>query len=284
MSRGLLREPLLHFTLIGALLFGIDALFTDENTSRDEIIVSQSRIDHLAAVFERGWQRPPTAQELNGLVESYIREEVLYREALNMGLDRDDTVIRRRLRMKMEFLARDLIDAVEPGDEILQRYFHQHADKYRQAARFSFRQLYFDAGARDSAAADARSALAQLNAGAVAAHFGDSHLLQSEYVEETASRVDRLFGEGFATRLSQLPRGRWAGPVQSAYGLHLVYIEAFAPQQAADFSTVRPQVLRDWQAQEQKNILRSQYDAYRSNYHVRIEGELRAEPGEVALK
>lgn len=284
MSRGLLRDPLLHFMLIGGLLFGVDSLFTNENTNRDKIIVSQSRIDHLAAVFERGWQRQPTETELEGLVQNFIREEVLYREALKLGLDSDDTVIRRRLRMKMEFLAHDLINAVEPGDTVLQTYFAEHQEDYLQPPRFSFRQLYFDTGARASPGEDIRAALVQLNDGAPVDRFGDSNLLQARYTEESATRVENLFGRGFAARLSQLPRGRWAGPVESAYGLHLVFLEAYEPQRPMAFDSVRAQVLRDWQGQEQKNILQTQYEAYRSNYDVRIEGELRGRSGGVALK
>ncbi|SHF59550.1 PPIC-type PPIASE domain-containing protein [Microbulbifer donghaiensis] len=282
MSNKLLGDPLVHFMLIGGLLFGINALFSEENAARDEIVVSQSQIDHLAAVFERGWQRPPSEGELDGLVENFIREEVLYREAQKLGLDQNDTVIRRRLRMKMEFLARDLVNAVEPGDTVLQTYFGEHRESYRQPARLTFRQLYFDSGARASASDDARSALIQLNNGAEADDFGDSNLLRAEYTEESAGRVDRLFGEGFAAQLGELPSGRWAGPLQSAYGLHLVYLEAYEPQRPAAFAPVRAQVLRDWQLEEQKNILRRQYEAYRATYDVRIEGELRDGTGQVA--
>ncbi|WP_323846865.1 peptidylprolyl isomerase [Microbulbifer magnicolonia] len=284
MKATLMREPLFHFALLGAFLFGINALFAKEDAERDEIVVSQDRVDHLAAVFERGWQRPPTGEELQGLIENYIREEVLYREALKLELDRDDTVIRRRLRMKMEFLAKDLIDAVEPGEKALKSYFANKAQDYLRPAQFSFRQFYFDSQVRQSAADDARAALAALNGGAPADDVGDSNLLPQRLSQESAGRVDRLFGAGFAAQLSELPQGRWAGPVESAYGLHLVFVETYEPQRPADFAAVRPQVLRDWQAEEKKRILQTQYDTYRSAYKVRIEGEARISTGEVALK
>ncbi|WP_237066596.1 peptidyl-prolyl cis-trans isomerase [Microbulbifer guangxiensis] len=284
MSHSVLREPLLHFTLIGALLFGISTFFTDDDTRRDEIVVTQSRIDHLAAVFERRWQRPPTEQELSGLVDNFVREEVLYREAINLGLDRDDTVIRRRLRMKMEFLARDLIDAIEPGEQVLRDYFSANAERYRQPAQINLRQIYFNRGAHDNPEAAIETARALLSEGVSASELGDSSLLQRHLEGQTTDQLDRLFGEGFASQLETLPRGEWAGPVESAYGLHLVLLESVRSEQPADFEDVASIVLRDWQSEEQKKILEAQYDSYRSAYELRVEGKLERASEEVALQ
>lgn len=284
MKNRLLRDPLLHFAIAGALLFGISAAFQHgRDSSGGEIRISQNRIDHLAAVFARGWQRPPTAAELQGLVDDYVREEVLYREALNLGLDRDDTVIRRRLRLKMELLAKDLVDAVDPGEPLLQRYFTQHRQDYLRPARLTFRQLYFNSDRRGAAAtADARTALARLRAGASADDIGDSNLLQKRYADQTPARIDRVFGDSFAAALRELPRGQWSGPVASAYGQHLVFIEAFTPQRPAEFAEVRAQVLRDWQEQQQKDILQQQYETLKAKYQILIDGEIRGATSEVA--
>lgn len=284
MPARILRDPLFHFMLIGALLFGLNAFFAEEGGNRHELVVSQSRIDHLAAIFERRWQRQPTRAELDRLVENFVREEVLYREALKMGLDSDDTVIRRRLRMKMEFLARDLVDAVEPGDRVLQAYFAKHADKYQRPAEFSFQHIYFGHERRGSLDSEIETARARLHEGVPPEQIGDTTLLQRRYTAETGSRVGRLFGEGFAAQLSKLPEGEWVGPVRSAYGTHLVYLEHYLPQRPAEFAEVRAAVLRDWQADERKSILQAQYEAYRSGYDVRIEGEIPAPDSEVALK
>ncbi|WP_250459500.1 peptidyl-prolyl cis-trans isomerase [Microbulbifer litoralis] len=281
MSRQFFRDPLFHFIAIGLLLFSLDALFAGRGADRGEIVVSQKRIDHLAAVFQRGWQRPPSTAELRDLVDNYIREEVLYREALNLGLDRDDTVIRRRLQMKMEFLAGDLVDAVEPDDETLRRYFADHVDRYRQPAQFSFRQVYFGP---DAGAERVRKALAQLREGLPAEGIGDSTLLQHHYRGETGERLARLFGEGFSDRLRELPAGEWRGPVESAYGAHLVKIGEHRRERTAAFAAVRQRVLRDWQRDEKQKILQAQFDTYRSNYSVRIEGEPEPAAGGVAMQ
>ena len=285
MKVSLMRDPLVHFALIGALLFFLSLLFP-KNTQEDTqtILVSQNRIDHLAAVFSRSWQRAPTVHELQGLVENHIREEVLYRAALDLGLDRDDTVIRRRLRLKMEFLARDLVNTVDPQDGTLQQYFADNANRYRLPARFSFRQIYFNTDERLAAGEDAREALAQLRAGETADNLGDSNLLPNRYREESAARVDQVFGGGFATRLSELPRGQWAGPVTSAYGEHLIYVDRYQPSRPPDFAAVRQAVLRDWQVQEKEKVLQQQYEDLRANYQVRIEGKFDVNTGGVALQ
>lgn len=280
-----MRDPLVHFALIGALLFFLSLLFPRSNQDDTQtILISQNRIDHLAAVFSRSWQRAPTVQELQGLVENHIREEVLYRAAIDLGLDRDDTVIRRRLRLKMEFLARDLVNTVDPQDETLRQFFADNANHYRLPAQFSFRQIYFNSDERLAARDDAAEALAQLHAGETADNLGDSNLLPSSYSEESAARVDQVFGGGFASRLSELPRGQWAGPVTSAYGEHLIFIDHYLPSRPADFTAVRSTVLRDWQAQEQEKILQKQYEGLRANYQVRIEGKVGGHAGEVALQ
>lgn len=284
MSHSVLREPLLHFVLIGALLFGLSAAFSDTGLEQDEIVVTKNRINHLTAVFERRWQRPPTEPELNRLVDNFVREEVLYREALNLGLDRDDTVIRRRLRMKMEFLARDLVDAIEPEEATLRDYFADNAERYLEPARFSIQQIYFDKAAHRNLDAAVETARALLWEGVPAAELGDSSLLQRSYSDETIDRLQRVFGQGFADQLSGLPKGEWIGPVESAYGLHLVLVESASPRQTARFDQVRPSVLRDWQQAEKQKILESQFENYRSNYQVRIEGDLNSPSTEVALQ
>ena len=139
----LLREPLLHFLVIGALLFGVFQLAdADDEPAPGEIVVSAGQIANLEAIFSRTWQRPPSAEELDGLVEDYIRDEVLYREAVAMGLDRDDAVIRRRMRQKMEFVA-DVMADVEPTDAELKTFVAEHSERFRREPHFSFSHVYF---------------------------------------------------------------------------------------------------------------------------------------------
>ena len=160
----LLREPLVHFLLLGAVLFGVFALLGDRGSERaGHIVVTPGHLEHLLVSFTRTWQRPPTAQELAGLIDDYIREEVLYREAVAMGLDRDDTIVRRRLRQKLEFLTEETAAMAAPSDEELQTFLQQHLDAFRVEPRLAFRHVYLRRDRRgDAANAEARHLLTQL--------------------------------------------------------------------------------------------------------------------------
>lgn len=265
----LLREPLLHFAVAGTLLFTAGAWFGATGES-DTITVSASRIEHLAAIFERRWQRPPHPAELRKLVDEFVREEVLYREAVRLGLDRDDTVIRRRLRMKMEFLARDLVDSIDPGEEALRDYFELHRSDYALPARYSFEHLYFNSEQRPAVGDDVRIAKIKLESGAAPQNHGDATLFQREYSDISHAQVDRTFGGSFAEQLAGAPLGEWAGPVTSAYGEHLVRLASREASRVADFATIREQVLRDWQRTEKEKVLETQFEALRSNYRLEI--------------
>lgn len=265
------RDPSLHFALIGAVLFGINSFFSSTDTLESgDIIISESRINHLAAVFERGWQRPPEPQELQALIDDYVREEVLYREAIRQGLDKNDTVIRRRLRMKMEFLAKDLVEAIRPGDAILKDYYQQHIDRYTQPAEYSFEQIFLDSDKRPQVAEDARIVLTKLVSGANPRELGDNNLLQHQFSKVSSERIDRVFGGSFSLQLKELQRDQWTGPLTSAYGEHLVRITYYQPEQFPEFAEIRADVLRDWQIEEQKKILQTQYETLRANYQIQI--------------
>ncbi|WGL17638.1 peptidylprolyl isomerase [Microbulbifer bruguierae] len=270
----LLRDPLLHFALIGGLLFAIDSLFNTEGGSAEDIVITPSGVEHLASVFERNWQRPPNREEMQKLVDNYVREEVLYREALKLGLEADDTVIRRRLRLKMEFFARDLVDGVEPAPEVLVQFFHDNHARYRVPARVSFRQILFGSDHRAAPAEDARKLLATLSSGAVTDGEGDSHLLPRQFAQASAEEVDKQLGEGFAEQLEPQPQGKWVGPIRSEYGEHLVFIDAYQRAANAAFASVRSQVLRDWQAERHSDMLERQYQLLREHYRVRMEGSV----------
>ena len=268
--RTIARDPLCHFALLGGLLFGINFLFQGSQPDAGEIHVSANRIEHLANIFERRWQRPPNPEELHQLVDDFVREEVLYREGQRLGLDQDDAVIRRRLRMKMELLAKDLVDAIEPGDAVLETYYRDHLDNYTLPARYSFEQIYFNSDERPEVAEDARLVLAKLTAGNDPKKLGDSNLLQHEYKDITGDRIDRLFGSSFVLQLAELEPGQWLGPVTSAYGEHLVRINAYQPANTAPFASIRDDVLRDWQLAEQRKILETQFETLAKNYRITV--------------
>lgn len=279
MARRLLREPLVHFLLLGALLFGLYQWLGSPgaNAAGGEIVVTGGRMRNLTDNFTRTWQRPPTADELNALVEDYIREELLYREGVALGLDRDDTIIRRRLRQKLEFLSEDAVNAVEPTDADLAEFLAKHADTYRVEALLTFSQVFLDPSRRgDRLEADAAGLLDALRSRAGKldpATLGDSLMLEPRYEQVTEDDIAQLFGTAFGAALREQPAGAWAGPLKSGYGAHLVRVEARTPGRDATLAEVRDAVARDWSARRRQQLLDDQYRELRGRYRVRIEGQ-----------
>jgi hypothetical protein len=272
----LLREPLVHFLLLGAGLFALAELVGGTAAVRPErVSVSTARIEELAQGFERTWSRPPTQAELAGLVEDYVREEVFYREALALGLDRDDVIIRRRLRQKMEFLSDDLAAEPTPGDAELAAYLAEHADEFRVEPRLTFRHVYLSRDRRgERVRADAEEVLARLRkgeGGEDAPAFGDPLPLASRYDDLPAGDVAKLLGAGFAQGVLELEPGGWQGPVESAYGLHLVRVESRAPGRVPELAEVRPAVEREWLAQWRRAAREASWQELRARYEVEIE-------------
>jgi hypothetical protein len=273
--RGILREPLVHFAVLGAGLFALSGLTGGEAGRPDEIVVTAGRIEHLAVGWTRARQRPPTVEELDGLIEDHVREEVLYREALALGLDRDDTVVRRRLRQKMEFVTEE-IALEEPTEAELQAFLGANAGEFREPSRFSFRHVYLSPDRRGPAArADAGRLLAVLAGGGAAApqgaDLGDPSLLEPEYAAVTARDAEGLFGPEFAARLPALPVGSWAGPVASAYGLHLVLVRERTGDVLPVLDEVRPAVRREWLAARRRESGEALYRRLLSRYRVSVE-------------
>ncbi len=272
----LLREPLVHFLLLGAGLFLLFGLVGDSGKPETgRIVVTSGRINQLVETWTRTWQRPPTGEELEGLIEDYIREEVYYREALAMGLDRDDTIVRRRLRQKLEFVTDDFVAAFDPTDQQLEDYFDEHADLFRVPSRVSFRQIYFNRDRRgEQAMRDAESLLARLHGASSdldTAAFGDSLMLPGDYDLISEGEIESRLGSRFAAALADIPVGRWAGPVESAYGLHLVLIRERQPGMLPALVEVREEVDREWRAARRKEATEAFYRALRDRYEVSIE-------------
>jgi len=221
-----LREPLLHFALLGGLIFAFSA-WRDrgraEQNAAAHIEVTAGTIAWLREGYARQWNRAPDADELRGLVNDHLREEVLYREALAMGLDRDDSIVRRRMAQKMEFFTQDIAAAVEPDDAALRKFFEQNAARYAKAARVSFRHVFFSKERRGAKLErDASEALAALAKGASDETMGDAFLREHEFMDASADDIAAAFGREFADKVTVMPEGEWRGPVVSSYGLHLV--------------------------------------------------------------
>jgi len=272
---GWLREPLLHFLLLGALLFVLFAwLGGDTGPMSSRITVSQAQVQQLATAFTKIWQRPPTEEELKGLVDDYVREEIAYREAVAMGLDRDDTIIRRRMRQKLEFLVEDAASAMPPTESELQAYLDAHPDSFRFEPQVAFRQVYVDPSRDGDSANRALALLAQLREagpGAALDGLGDSIMLDPELPLLRQDEVARLFGTEFAERVVTLPPGRWEGPVQSGYGLHLVMVRELVSGREAALDEVRRDVERELLGERRREQLAKMYDELLDKYSVTIE-------------
>jgi len=272
----LLREPLVHFLLLGAALFLVFNIVGDSEESRtDRIVVSAGQVAQLTEAFKRTWQRLPTQPELDGLIEDHVREEVYYREAMAMGLDRDDMIVRRRMRQKLEFVTDDLVAAIAPTEEQLETYFAEHPDEFRVPSRVSFQQIYFSPDRRgEQAAHDAESLLATLSAAGSTIDptgAGDALMLPGDFDNIFENDVARHFGTDFASALVDVPVGRWSGPVESAYGLHLVLIRERRPGVLPALEKVRDRVEREWEAARRKEATEAFYESLRGRYEVSVE-------------
>jgi hypothetical protein len=271
-----LQEPLLHFLLIGAALFALFYQVADPETVADNrIVISETDIERMITLFERKLQRLPTQQELNGLVEAQIREEILYREALAMGLDRDDTIVRRRMAQKVEFMFNDLVDTAEPTDEELQRFLDENTDKFIESARTTFIHVYLNADKRgDTVEMDAKQMLQALNAQQDSfdpADTSDPFMFGYEFNDHSDHEVSRMFGRDFVESLAGLTPGGWAGPVVSGYGLHLVLIKERTDAWLPPLAEIRDSVLYELLAERRQQSNQAFYKTLRERYDVIVE-------------
>ncbi|MEE9543772.1 MAG: peptidylprolyl isomerase [Thermodesulfobacteriota bacterium] len=272
----LFREPLIHFLFIGAVIFVL--FFTVNKDERKyaltkKIVVTAVEIERLQDRWEKMLNRRPVDSELKGLIDSYIREQVYYREALALGLDRDDTIIRRRLMQKMEFLSNDIADLSEPDEEKLKEYFLDNREAYTLPALVSFTHIYvsLDRRGRD-AYGEAQRILKGLNDAPPdkTGEYGegDALMLASEFTRESSVDIARLFGENFSDNLFKLDLNNWHGPVESGYGLHLVRLSEKTGSRLPALSEVKEKVLIDWNFDEREKTNEDIYQRLKENYEI----------------
>ena len=272
----LLKEPLLHFAVLALLIFAAYGFLTPRTQVHptSSIVVTTAKIEQMATVFAQTWQRAPSDEEMRGLIDDYVAEEVLVREALTLGLDQNDTVIRRRLRQKMEFMSEAEVDALTPTDADLQAYLDANAVAYQINPRIGFEQVFLSPDRRgDAVTADATALLAKLQANPDAdiATLGDATLLPlSEPLTEVA-RIADDFGAEFAAALAKTPVGIWSGPIVSSYGIHLVRVTERQPGRTPKLAEVREAVLRDWMNAERVRRGKAQLDKLLAQYTITIE-------------
>ena len=272
----LLREPLIHFLLIGALLFGLYGLAPSAGpatAASKQIRLSQGEIAQLTLLFQSQWRRPPTPQELERLVENKVQQEILYREALAMGLDKDDEIVKRRMAQKMQFLAEDVAAAREPTAAELKAWFEQNSDRFAQPPRLSFRHLYFSTDRRgERARDDAQQALAKLAGQPVdtqaAGALADPFMFQDSYRDRAPDYLAKEFGPRFALAVSKLAPGSWQGPVESGFGWHLVFVDTVIPGRVPAFEEIEADVRTAWLGEQKALAWDKAYKKMRDGYTV----------------
>jgi hypothetical protein len=269
----LIKEPVLQFLILGGGLFAAYAAFAPtENAPRNAITVTAPRIESLSDNFERTWRRPPTAEELQGLLEDYVAEEVLYREALLLGLDRDDLVVRRRMRQKVELLLTDALSAAPPGEAELRAHFAANRDRYREPARLTFRHIFL--GAKESGKTGDWFALAeQLNGDPDfdLASAGAPSLLPPGMEMATALQIEGTFGPEFSAALAGLAPGQWHGPLESSYGWHLVRIDTAIGGKDLAFEDALGEVTRDVEYERERAARAELVERLKQKYDITIE-------------
>ena len=272
----LLREPLLHFLLIGAGLF-VAYHFAqptrDPSASSKEIRLSLDELAQMTVLFQSQWRRNPTPEEFNRMVEQKVQSEVLYREALAIGLDKNDEIVRRRMAQKMQFLAEDVAAAHEPNTAELKSWFAKNTTMFAQPARLSFRHLYFSPDRRgDSAHDDAVKALARI-AGQpedtkLTESLADPFMFQDYYRDRAPDYLGKEFGPQFAQAVEKLPAGAWQGPIESGYGWHLVFVDSVIPGRIPAFEEVESDVKTAWLGEQKMRAWEKAYQEMRAKYTV----------------
>ncbi len=285
-----LKEPLLHFLVAGAALFvlfdGVGG--NGGGTAENRIVVTLSDIERLSVLWQRRWMRPPTEAELDGLIEDHVREEILYREALALGLDRDDTIVRRRMAQKMEFLTEDFAEQAAPSDDELERFLSEHPERFLVPARLTFSHVFLSFDRRGvRAAEDAEQLLVVLKERGPEVDplaYGDPTVIEPRHERLTPREIARLFGGAFADAVAPLAEGRWHGPVGSGYGVHLVYVHEREAERMPALEEVRESVTTELVAERQRQTNDAFYEELRKRYQVIIEEPAAGEPGVAMLR
>ena len=271
-----LKEPLIHFLLIGVGIFLLYNLAGNKSESEDRIIIDDSELNHMVSIWKLQWQRDPTEEELIGLIERNIEQEVLYREALKMNLDHNDEVVKRRLAQKMQFLSEDFTKLFsEITDEQLKQYYEENADNYRLPYAHSFYHIVFNPDKRNDAYGDAQHLLSD-NPNATVDDLknkGDRLPFPLYYEDTDVFMLQKELGGSLAGALETLEMNQWAGPIQSGYGWHLVYIVDRNPPSLPDFADIKPDLKRDYEYELNQKSQEAIYKELKSNYEIVVEVE-----------
>ncbi|CAE6893488.1 peptidyl-prolyl cis-trans isomerase activity [Vibrio sp. B1FLJ16] len=281
-----MKEPLLHFVLLGVAIFLVYSQINTDTEDEYQIVINDNKINHIRSLWELQWKREPTFEELKGLLERYTRQEIMYQEALKLNLDEDDEIIKRRLSQKMEFMANDLTKVVmPPSEENLLTYFDSNKEKYIIPASYSLKQVTFNRNNHDDPKAYAKTLLAQAEVASESAltQKGDPVLLPSRLYKAAKSEITKAFGNAFYAALDTQPLNVWAGPISSGLGEHLVFISEKESAYFPDFASVRNEVQRDYEFDTQSDAKGSIYKELKKKYKVVMKSELLGELQEAEI-
>ncbi len=273
LARTPLNSPLVQFFIAGLLIFGLYSISNkDSEASPQAITITSAEQKNLVALFSKTWRRPPTQAEFNGLIEARVREELFYREALALGLENDDVIVRRRLAQKIEFITDDLAAIREPTEQDLEKFLRDNENKYALEPSLNFRQVYLSSERRGpSLMDDAAAILAELKRGADPSALGDVIELPRTMENVSPSTVSRLFGKEFASALAQTKPGEWSGPVRSSYGAHLVQVDSREDGRVPKLDEARTAVERDWGEAQRQKARAAYIDALKKKYEIHVE-------------
>jgi hypothetical protein len=274
--KAFIKEPLVHFLLIGAVLFLIFKVYDDPAGSQSsQIIITDGQIEFLKANYARTRQRTPSKEEEQGLIDNYLREEILYREALALGFDKDDSVVRNRLRQKMDLMSDELAGIAVPTDAQLQQFLKNNSEKFRTEPQIAFRHIFIDIAHRGIAAEDeAERILSLLSDEGDRTNpetLGDRLMQPQSFGLTRVSEIAKLFGKPFILELTKLTPGQWTGPIQSGYGLHLILVSDYVADSLPQLDEIRGTVEWEWSAANKKELKENIYNELRKKYTVEFE-------------
>ena len=273
--KNIIKQPLLHFLLIGGLLFVLYYSINPNTTGKDTIIIDDEQVSRMVTVFQKEWNRPPTPEEMKGLLERYIQQEVYYRKALLMNLDHNDEIIRRRLDQKLRFITNDMATLNDPDEKELKAFYQKNKHKYLQPKEYSFSHIYFNPDKRGNAQKDAENVLPELPKtdeelnGLIGK--GDAFPFAYHVDSLTEKEIAGQMGDDFASSLEKLPLKKWSGPVLSGYGTHLLFINEIKQPAEPELASIRQEVIRDYQYALQQQYNQQLFEDFKKDFTIKLD-------------
>ena len=271
----IMKEPLLHFIVLGAVFFIVYGLFNTGQT-KDEIIIDDIELNRMVSLWETQWRRSPTPEELGSIVEQHIRQEIFYKEALRMNLDHNDEVVKRRMAQKMDFLSNDLNALVAaPSESKLQLFYDKHKDDYKKTDSYSFHQVIFSPELHEDNVAHAASVLKENGQASVEVMQtkGDPLPLPFNYDDVDTDRLKAELGENFSSSLNEMPLNMWAGPINSVFGVHLIYMTIKEEGRIPEISEIKEELQREYTFEREQETRDMIYEELKGNYSIMIQAE-----------